>query len=129
MTDLPAALKAAIAAELALSVLAAAFGTPPRRRHRRGWELLLLAGVLAVVGATVALHAAHELLAMKLALAAGVELLCGLTWLRRGVQPDDDDGDDGEPPAPPPGFDWDAFDLARSGWEPSGPRTGRSVRT
>lgn len=121
MPDLPVLLKAAIGAELALSVLAAAIGTPPRRPHRRAYELVLLLGILAAGAGALVLHHVHSLVAMKLSLAVGVELLCALTWLRRGVRPDDDDGEGENPAAPPPGFDWDDFDRARHGWESSGP--------
>jgi hypothetical protein len=132
MADLPAALKAVIAAEIAFSILAAAFGTPPQHQRRRGRELVVLVAALATAGAAVALHAAHHPLAMKLTLAACVELLCALTWLRRAPGPDDggggDDGNDAEPEVPPPGYDWDAFDRARNDWEPTRHRSGRSVR-
>lgn len=123
MPDLPVILKLVIAAEILLSVLAAGFGTPPRRRDGRGWEVLFLLGAAGAAAAAVALHAAHHFLSLKLALAVGVECLCALTWLGRADRPDDDDDDGGGDGFGTPPPDWDGFDRARREWER--PRVGR----
>jgi hypothetical protein len=107
------AVKAAVAATLALSILRAFAGPAPARLR----PVLSLAGgfagvVLYPVGVLAA--TAHHPVAASLLIVGAVELLCVAVWAARGPS------DDGGEPRPPDGdgpIDWERFDRVRDEWD------------
>lgn len=111
------ALKAAVAAILALVLVRAFMGPAPAAMHPL---LALAAGFVGVVGypvAVVVAAAAHPASAMLL-LAAAVTSMALAVWAARGPG---DDGGEGIERDPEPPVDWEAFDRERARWE-RGPR-------
>ena len=130
MATAPLWLRCAITAGLAVVVVLAHFGPPPRSPRDLGQIVLLsLAALLLYAGAIVAI-VRHDNDHGAVFFGVAILVTCLAVWLSRAPRRDDG-GEDPIPPTPPhdpgepdrpvrppaPSWDWDAFDRARSSWD------------
>ncbi|HEY8638040.1 MAG TPA: hypothetical protein VIL64_02270 [Solirubrobacteraceae bacterium] len=113
------AVKAAVAATLALSIGAAFFGPAPRcSRARLVRPCAWLAG--AMYAFALAMASQGDPTAASMTVAAAVEVMCLAVWLSRwrGEELREPDEPESDPPV-----DWVEFDRLRDGWtRPRDPR-------